>query len=138
MCRIFLALVMLAAAAAARADAPTRQVEAAMSSWHQAGVASWYGGAFHNRRMSNGRLFDQWSSSAAHRTLPFGTVATVTNLANGRSERVTIEDRGPFVPGRLVDLSRGTARRLGMELSGLTLVLLVVAAGDLGPARRGR
>jgi rare lipoprotein A len=84
----------------------------------QVGLASWYGGSFHGRRTASGERFDQEALTAAHRSLPLGTRARVTNLENGRSVIITVTDRGPFVRGRIIDLSRGAARRLGILRAG--------------------
>ena len=75
--------------------------------------ASWYGPKFHGRTTANGETYDQWGMTAAHKTLPFGTRLKVTNVANGRSVVVRINDRGPFIPGRDLDLSRAAANELG-------------------------
>jgi len=84
-------------------------------------VASWYGPGFHGRKTASGERYDQNKMTAANRTLPFGTKLTVKNLKNGRSCDVVINDRGPYVRGRDIDLSREAARRIGM--SGVTKVL---------------
>jgi rare lipoprotein A len=88
----------------------------------QVGLASWYGGSLHGRRTASGERFDQDALTAAHRTLPLGTRVRVTNLENGRSVIVTVTDRGPFVRGRVIDLSRGAARRLGILRTGTARV----------------
>ena len=99
------------------------------------GVASFYGWRENGRLMADGHRFRALGSAAAHWTLPFGTCVRVTNLRNHRHALVTIEDRGPGAPGRLIDLSLGTARRLRMEQDGLAPVALrVVFYG----ARRNR
>ena len=87
-----------------------RVVAAPSAAGVQVGVASWYGPGFHGRRTANGEIYDQYELTAAHRTLPLGTRAMVTNLDNGRSVEVRINDRGPFVDGRVIDLSYGAAR----------------------------
>ena len=74
------------------------------------GTASWYGHGFHNRKTASGKRFDQDALMAAHRTLPFGTILKVTNIANNKSCIVEITDRGPFVKNRIIDVSRGAAR----------------------------
>ena len=76
------------------------------------GNASWYGIPFHGRHASNGEVFDMHKLTAAHRTLPFDTKVRVTNLANGKSTIVRITDRGPFVEGRIIDLSMAAAREI--------------------------
>ncbi|MFC7544245.1 septal ring lytic transglycosylase RlpA family protein [Siccirubricoccus deserti] len=88
----------------------------------QLGDASYYGSEFNGRRMANGRRFDPRSTSVAHRTLPFGTKVLVTNLGNGRSATATVEDRGPFVRGRIIDLSPRLAEHLGMLMQGVAPV----------------
>lgn len=86
------------------------------------GTASWYGHPFHGRATANGEIYDQEAFTAAHPTLPLGTRVKVTNLANGRSVILTVNDRGPFVDDRLIDLSRLAARRLGFKDQGLAQV----------------
>ncbi|MFQ5802076.1 MAG: septal ring lytic transglycosylase RlpA family protein [Candidatus Methylomirabilales bacterium] len=86
------------------------------------GVASWYGPKFHGRPTASGEVFDMHEISAAHRTLPLGSWVQVTNLENGRSIRVRVNDRGPFVEGRVIDLSYAAARALGMVKEGLAWV----------------
>jgi rare lipoprotein A len=90
------------------------------------GLASWYGGKFHGRLTSSGEVFDTNDLTAAHRTLPFGTRVKVTNLENGRSVIVKINDRGPFVEPRILDLSRAAAEELGMVDSGVAQVSLEI------------
>jgi rare lipoprotein A len=82
------------------------------------GHASWYGPGFHGRRTANGERFNQYAMTAAHKSLPFGTRMRVTNLVNGRSVIVRINDRGPFIPGRVLDLSQGAAQEIGIISSG--------------------
>lgn len=86
------------------------------------GVASWYGPTFHGGSTSSGELYDMYGMSAAHKTLPLPTYARVTNLRNGRSVVVRINDRGPFVANRLIDLSYTAATKLDMIREGTTLV----------------
>jgi rare lipoprotein A len=80
----------------------------------QVGVASWYGPGFHGKRTANGEVYDQYEMTAAHPSLPHGTRAMVTNMTNGRSVEVRINDRGPFVGGRVIDLSYAAARAIDM------------------------
>jgi rare lipoprotein A len=94
----------------------------AQPDYDQIGLASWYGAAEHNRHTADGEVFDQYALSAAHRTLPLPSIVEVTNLANGRRIQVRLNDRGPFVDGRLIDLSRGAAEQLGFDRQGLTRV----------------
>lgn len=86
------------------------------------GVASWYGEQFHGKQAANGEVFDMEALTAAHRTMPLGSVVRVVNLSNGKFLYVRITDRGPYVNGRILDLSRGAAARLGMEQGGLAIV----------------
>ncbi len=88
----------------------------------QEGLASWYGGKFQGRPTASGELFDTLQFTAAHRSLPFGTLVLVTNLKNGRSVTVRINDRGPFVPGRIIDLSMAAATEIGLTGQGLSPV----------------
>ena len=90
------------------------------------GPASWYGGKFHGRRTANGERFDMNEMTAAHRSLPFGTRVRVTNERNGRSVVVRINDRGPFVGNRIIDLSRGAAAAVGMVNTGVAPVRVEV------------
>lgn len=94
----------------------------------EAGMASWYGHPYHGRRASNGEIYDMEKLTAAHRTLPFGTVVLVRNLDNDRTVTVRISDRGPFVEGRIIDLSRAAAREIQMIGPGTARVRLRVAA----------
>ena len=80
----------------------------------QVGTASWYGPGFHGQETASGETFDQHALTAAHRTLPLGTEATVTNLETGQSVQVTINDRGPYVQGRQLDLSQAAAKQIGL------------------------
>lgn len=86
------------------------------------GVASWYGEQFHGRQAANGELFDMEALTAAHRTMPLGSVVRVVNLTNGKHVYVRITDRGPYEKGRILDLSHGAAVRLGMAHEGVAYV----------------
>ncbi|OYW04633.1 MAG: hypothetical protein B7Z61_08945 [Acidobacteria bacterium 37-71-11] len=90
------------------------------------GLASWYGEPYHGRPTASGPRYDMWAMTAAHRTLPFGTVVRVTNLDSHRQAEVTINDRGPFVAGRILDLSRRAAEALGAIGPGVIPVRLEV------------
>ena len=94
----------------------------------QRGEASYYGPQFAGRTTASGERFDPDSNMAAHRSLPFGTHARVTNLETGRSATVRVEDRGPFVDGRIIDVSPRTAERLGMRESGTAEVRVTPVA----------
>jgi rare lipoprotein A len=90
----------------------------------QRGEASWYGNEFHGRKTASGEVYDQWAMTAAHRTLPFQTWVRVENTANGKTVDVRITDRGPFIHGRVIDLSRGSARVIDLERMGVARVEL--------------
>jgi len=90
------------------------------------GEASWYGEPYNGRRAASGEIFDMEQLTAAHRTLPFQTWVEVTNLDNGKQVEVRITDRGPFVDGRIIDLSRGAAREIDLLRTGIAKVQLKV------------
>ena len=98
--------------------------------YDQVGVASWYGEDFHGRKTSNGEVYDMMALTAAHPTLPMPSYAYVTNLANNRTVLVRINDRGPYARGRIIDLSNGAARALGVITHGIAQVRVRTA----GPA----
>ncbi len=89
-------------------------------------MASWYGAPYHNRRGSNGEVYDMNAMTAAHRTLPLGSIVRITNPSTGHSAVVRITDRGPFVPGRIVDLSVAAAKALDVYMAGTATVRLEV------------
>ncbi len=95
----------------------------------QTGVASWYGPGFHGHPTASGMIYDQGELTAAHQTLPLGTKVMVTNLKNGKSTEVSINDRGPFAKGRIIDLSYAAARTLGMIGPGTIPVRIEVVDG---------
>ena len=100
--------------------------------WTERGDASWYGHPFHGRRTANGERFDMYLMTAAHRELPMGTVVEVKNLDNGRRLQVRINDRGPFVRGRILDLSYAAATELDMVRMGTAPIeLRVIEMGQL-------
>lgn len=88
----------------------------------ETGKASYYADSFDGKRTASGETFHQRQLSAAHKTLPFGTRVTVVNISNGKSVKVRINDRGPFVPGRIIDLSHKAAAKLGMVNTGVANV----------------
>ena len=103
----------------------------------QVGIASWYGHPFHGRRAANGEVYDMEKFTAAHRTLPFGTQVRVVNLLNEKTVTVRINDRGPFVDGRIIDLSHAAARAIDMDHPGIRPVRVEVIAspGAIPPAQ---
>lgn len=94
----------------------------------QKGLASWYGKDFHGKKTSSGEIYDMYAESAAHKTLPLGTIVRVRNLDNNREMEIRINDRGPFVTGRIIDLSYACATKLGVVEPG-TAPVEVVAVG---------
>ena len=92
----------------------------------QTGAASWYGQAHHGKKTASGEAFDMYALTAAHRSLPLGTRIRVTNVANGRAIDVRINDRGPAIPGRIIDLSYGAARALGAVGDGVFRVRIAI------------
>ncbi len=103
----------------------------------QEGVASWYGKKFHRKKTANGEIFNMWDKTAAHKTLPFGTYVKVENLSNQREVVVRINDRGPFVKGRIIDLSYGAAREIGLIGPGVTRVRMVALLKEVGKIKSG-
>jgi rare lipoprotein A len=108
------------------APVPTPAAVAPKPVFEQVGRASWYGAYHHGRRTASGERFDMHDLTAAHRTLPLGTEVKVTNLENGRSVNVVVNDRGPYKRGRVIDLSRRAAVELGIKEQGLAQVRIEV------------
>ena len=102
------------------------------------GLASWYGRDFHGRRTANGEIYDMYAMTAAHKLLPMGTVVRVTRLDSGRSVDVRINDRGPFVRERVIDLSYTAAEKLNMVGQGTARVRVEAIGGTAGTARATR
>jgi len=98
------------------------------------GQASWYAARFHGRRTASGESHDPHALTAAHKTLPFGTLVRVRSLVTGKEVEVRVNDRGPFVRGRVIDVSRAAAEALGLMALGVKQVSLHVADPDLDPA----
>ena len=105
-----------------RAGSPHRSETYATTSYTEQGIASWYGKEFHQKPTATGEVYDMYAMTAAHKTLPLGTWVVVTDLGTQRSVRVRINDRGPFVKDRIIDLSYGAAEELGMLEKGTTQV----------------
>lgn len=100
--------------------------------WTETGIASWYGPGFHGRQTASGETYDMEEMTAAHKELPFNTWVHVESMDNGRTVEVRINDRGPFVDGRIIDLSRAAAQQLDMLGSGTARIrLAVVRLSDL-------
>jgi rare lipoprotein A len=124
---IFILLAMMATAPAAWAKPPAPVQPAAFS---QTGHASYYAASLEGGTTADGSIFDGSAFTAAHRSLPFGTVVRVTNLINGRMVKVRVNDRGPFTRRLVIDLSEAAARELGMFRRGIAKVSLRVFKAD--------
>lgn len=101
--------------------------------FEQNGQASWYGRWHHGRKTASGERFNMYQMTAAHQTLPLGTIVRVTNLANGKTVKVRINDRGPYMRGRIIDLSMAAASALGMSKKGVARLRLEAFASDQPP-----
>ncbi len=115
---------------------PEAKIEKRESRGVQYGVASWYGGEFHGRPTSSGEVYDMHQLTCAHNTLPLGTVVMVTNLENGRSLELKVNDRGPFVKERIIDVSYAAAQMLGMWEKGTAPVKVEVVSLAIEPVQR--
>jgi rare lipoprotein A len=113
-----------------------RYVPVEDTTYDQTGIASWYGSKFHGLRTANGEVFDMNLMTAAHTTLPMPSMVKVTNLQNGRSVVVRVNDRGPFVDDRIIDMSRRAARELGFEKQGTTKVRVQYQGPAVGAAAK--
>jgi rare lipoprotein A len=107
-------------------------IASAAAQYDAVGTASWYGKPYHGRRTASGEVYNMHRLTAAHRTLPFGTRVVVTNLENGRTVIVTINDRGPFKGNRVIDVSQKAAGQLGFLNQGLTRVGMRILASSQG------
>ncbi len=108
-------------------------VDKSVRRYSKEGIASWYGPGFHGKKTANGEIYNQNAMTAAHKTLPLGSIVEVRNLNNGKKITVRINDRGPFIEGRIIDLSKKGAEKLGMLESGIAKVrvtLVKTASGD--------
>lgn len=108
------------------------------SGFEEQGTASWYGEKFHGRKTSNGEIYDMYAMTAAHKTLPLGTFVRVFNLSNHRRVDVRINDRGPFVRGRIIDLSYTAAKKLGVVGPGTAPVKIVALGTPTGRQAPGQ
>jgi len=115
---------------------PEAKIEKRESKEVQYGVASWYGGEFHGRPTSSGEVYDMYQLTCAHNTFPLGTTVMVTNLENGRSLELKVNDRGPFVKERIIDVSYAAAQMLGMWGKGTAPVKVEVVSLAIEPALR--
>jgi rare lipoprotein A len=104
----------------------------------ETGLASWYGPPYHNRRGSNGEVYNMHAMTAAHRTFPLGSVVRVTNIKTGSTALVRITDRGPFIPGRVVDLSLAAARKIDVWQPGVAQVKVELMQSGASPGTLGK
>jgi rare lipoprotein A len=121
------------ASAPSGAPPPAERLPAIPGQYVEQGVASWYGDPFNGRRAANGEIYDMYQFTAAHRTLPFNSIVRVTNLASGKQTQVRINDRGPFVANRIIDLSLSAARAIDMLGPGTAQVRLELIGGTASP-----
>lgn len=121
--RLFLAALLLTLSACASVN---RQITPVGAGWTEKGIASWYGSDFNGKPTASGETYDMYAMTAAHKELPLGSVVEVTDLENGRRTKVVINDRGPFVSGRIIDLSYSAAKALGMAEAGTAPVRIEV------------
>ena len=115
---------------------PETKIEKRESKEVQHGVASWYGGEFHGRPTSSGEIYDMYQLTCAHNTFPLGTIVMVTNLENGRSLELKVNDRGPFAKERILDVSYAAAQMLGMWEKGTALVKVEVISPGIEIVQR--
>jgi rare lipoprotein A len=101
--------------------------------WTEKGIASWYGEPYHGRRTASGEVYDMHAVTAAHKTLPFGTVVRVERRDTGADVKVRINDRGPFIAGRIIDLSYAAARVIGLDIDGVAPVKIRVVGWEDAP-----
>ena len=120
---LFLGLLLMAGCVAHEKNIPSLH-----NGPSQLGMASWYGPSFHGKPSASGEPYDMWALTAAHRTLPFGTWVQVTKVETGKRVTVRINDRGPFIKGRIIDLSYGAARELAMIGEGTADVSLTIVS----------
>ena len=132
--RLLLPLALfLAAACSSRPTPGPRTSEQVQPGWTEEGLASWYGGkdGFDGKPTASGEIYDSSLLTAAHRTLPLGTILDVTNLQKGKTVRVRVNDRGPFVRGRIIDLSRAAAREIELIGPGVGEVRLTIVVSGV-------
>ncbi len=131
---IFLVAACLSSCAKKKHMVSRLPASAARVSSTEVGLASWYGYPYHGRVAANGEVYDMEKMTAAHRTLPFGTWVRVTNMQNGKTVEVRITDRGPFIAGRVIDLSRAAARDIELIGPGVAQVRIDLIASRSAPA----
>jgi rare lipoprotein A len=103
--------------------------------WTEKGIASWYGDPYHGRQTASGEIYDMHAMTAAHKTLPFGSVVEVNRRDTGADVTVRINDRGPFIEGRIIDLSYAAAKEIGLDIDGVAPVKITVVGRQEAPER---
>ena len=135
---VLLLLLLIAACGGGAAERPPDTIERPAPGAVERGMATWYGGSLHGGPTASGERFDQNAMTAAHKTLPLGSIVRVTNLKNDRQVTVRINDRGPYARGRIIDLSRAAARILRMIDDGVVPVVVEVLEVPAPRAKRAR
>ena len=120
---------------AAPAPTPRPAVEPVEEGWTEKGIASWYGEPYHGRRTASGEVYDMYELTAAHKTLPFGSVVKVTRRDTGADVKVRVNDRGPFIEGRIIDLSYAAAKKIDLDVDGVAPVKIKVIGREAAPER---
>jgi len=115
---------------------PTPAPSPVEEGWTEKGIASWYGEPYHGRRSASGEIYDMHQLTAAHKTLAFGSVVKVTRRDTGADVKVRINDRGPFIEGRIIDLSFAAAKKIDLDIDGVAPVKIKVVGRESGPQRR--
>ena len=115
---------------------PTPTAEPVEEGWTEKGIASWYGEPYHGRRTASGEIYDMHELTAAHKTLAFGSVVKVTRRDTGADVKVRINDRGPFIEGRIIDLSFAAAKKIDLDIDGVAPVKIKVVGREAAPERR--
>jgi len=120
---VFPLLILMAACAPFKKELPYEPLDREkIWRYREEGLASWYGEEYHGRKTANGEIYDMYAMTAAHRTLPFNTFVRVTNMENEKKTELRINDRGPFIPGRIIDLSKSGARAIDIVGTGTARV----------------
>ncbi len=115
--------------------APTPSTESVEKGWTEKGVASWYGDPYHGRQTASGEIYDMYEMTAAHKTLAFGSVVKVNRRDTGADVTVRINDRGPFIEGRIIDLSFAAAKKIDLDVDGVAPVKIKVVGRQEAPRR---
>ena len=121
------------AAASPPLPIPTPTEEPVEEGWSEKGVASWYGEPYHGRRTASGEIYDMHQLTAAHKTLAFGSVVKVTRRDTGADVKVRINDRGPFIEGRIIDLSYAAAKKIDLDVDGVAPVKIKLVGRENAP-----